>query len=403
MSPELYQGFTSAANAQRQLNQNRIDNVNSIMTTGLQQGPKINKDWMRVQLLPLARADPETAALFKKMVDDPSLPESGQELQNALVTRYGVLHPGEPMHFVPVRGDNGQITMQPAPQANLRANQPQGTPSAAPPAPNASAPGSGPPGVAPALAGQFPQHLPPAIGGFQPGLPEVSPQTEANWGNYAKQADDLAGPQALVAMRNQQALLSNMEKLAGNKVTGPWADAEVAINQSAQRLGLKATLEPGELANAESFRKYAERLVNEMAGRSDLNFAWQTAAGSNPSLDISRLGRAGIIHWLQGNADAQAAIQNAWNKFINTPGNQGQQYRFRDWLTLPAEQGGFDVANFDPRVFQFARLKGNEKREFLDAMTPSELKQFEVNDNRYRQRGLKPPVTVSAPTGSPPQ
>ena len=64
--------------------------------------------------------------------------------------------------------------------------------------------------------------------------------------------------------------------------------------------------------------------------------------GSNPNLDISKLGNQQIIHMLQGNEDAIQAKSRSWQDWQKAGNGPNTYAQFQDDFNH----------HFDPRVFQ---------------------------------------------------
>jgi hypothetical protein len=141
---------------------------------------------------------------------------------------------------------------------------------------------------------------------------------------------------------------------------------------------------PQQVAAGEQFEKIRSRIVSQMqeGDRGHTNAWLGNYEAGNPSLVMSRMGRGGVIHWLQGLNDAENLINRQWGEFdAKHPGYQGQFYR---WLQSPQ---GMNIGTFDQRVFQYQRMTPSERKEFRGAM-PSEVRSlFEQHYNDYNAKG----------------
>ncbi len=104
----------------------------------------------------------------------------------------------------------------------------------------------------------------------------------------------------------------------------------------------------------------------------------------NPSLVMSRMGRSGVIHWLQGLNDAENLIYRKWSELDADPRNRGMQGQFNRWLQSPR---GMDIGTFDQRVFQYQRMTPSERKEFRSAMPAKQRELFENHYHEYKAKG----------------
>ncbi len=185
-------------------------------------------------------------------------------------------------------------------------------------------------------------------------------------------------------------MLDNLHDLSNEAATGPGADWQVNWSKLMHNIGLPqyANLTPDEVKSSENFKKISERLVNQMAttGGHITNDFLHNAYGSNPSLEISRQGREGMISWLHGIADVQNLVGKNFQSWLNThPGGEGQFYKWASGQ-MP---GGMNVSNLDMRVFQFERMSQPEQDKFLASMkkTPGEYEKFMTHHQNYDRQG----------------
>lgn len=191
-------------------------------------------------------------------------------------------------------------------------------------------------------------------------------------------------------------LLDTMEELSDKAGTGPSTDLEKNFNALYLRFfpnsnGL--TFSKDEQKATEEFAKFGEQIAGQQASASHGTDAYlRNAYGANPNLHLSRLGRKGIIHVLQGNVDSDIALRKEWQRYRGgmVDGKQHADLEFRDWLAKFQEgydfkTGKVDRANrWDPRVFQFMRMGPDERKEFLTMVKDPEA--FEGRLHRAGQR-----------------
>lgn len=200
--------------------------------------------------------------------------------------------------------------------------------------------------------------LPPAPGmrtGVAPGFTEVAGATAGAVNRMHDMADN-----APIEIANYQ----NLGALSAEAATGPTANFEKRANELWQRLapGSKLTLTPKALADTEEFAKIAEQLAGQQAAGAHATDSFlKNAYGSNPNLELSKLGREGIIHMLMGNTDAAVFKREKWLDYKNgmVDGQRHDENEFRDWSHRFNKQ-------FDPRVFQFSRMNADERQHFLE-------------------------------------
>lgn len=191
-------------------------------------------------------------------------------------------------------------------------------------------------------------------------------------GSSAKAFQDIAD-QAVQA-RSQDAILANMQADAAQFTTGAGADKIKAFQNGIVRvMGPNAAaafgISPDRLAANESFDKLANQIANAQGAGSDARLAVNQAA--NPSSHTSPAGVDMILRQLRGNSDylkARAALA------AQHP-NQ-------------ADRAGFEAIvgdNLDPRVFQYSRLKPDQKGAYVKSLTdaPVFMKAYKwAEDNR---------------------
>jgi hypothetical protein len=176
--------------------------------------------------------------------------------------------------------------------------------------------------------------------------------------DLATQAEGVKSGTALMARADQVptnranfgTMLADAQKLDS---MGASTERQTYLNSLSQKwlgTGLLGNASPEQIAAAESFAKIGNMIAgSQMAALGASDARQQLAIGSNPHLDLSKLGNQQIIHMLQGNEDAIEAKARAW----------------KDWTsTHPAGSYG-DFQNdlnkrFDVRVFQQRYMDQNE-------------------------------------------
>jgi len=213
--------------------------------------------------------------------------------------------------------------------------------------------------------------------GVAPGFNELAtgPAGAAGISNMAAVANDAP---------NQKAMLDNLAALGNEAVSGPSSDFEKRANALALRLfGKGVTLTPEQLASSEEYGKISEQLAGQQATAAHATNAFLTNAyNTNPSLYLSKIGRQGITHMLQGNVDSIVAKNNAWNAYANgeTDGQIHSPAEFSTWNRQ------FN-ANFNPRVFQYAKMTPEERSKFRSTLPPSQQQQFYNQIQTYQNNG----------------
>jgi hypothetical protein len=204
---------------------------------------------------------------------------------------------------------------------------------------------------------------------------------------------------------NNRAILASLDELSKTAATSKTAIPEEVLSQVMERLGLHGTLSREDLASTEKFAKFAAQAQAQMAttgfggigGGHPTNDFLGNARTAMPNLELSRLGRSGIIHYMQGGLDAQAALPQAWGEWLAD--HPGQHFQFHTWLyakKMSDGSNGFDMGHFDPRVFIYNRLSdepdetGQSEQEKFVSMIKGRgaLTQFQANRKAYRDRGL---------------
>jgi hypothetical protein len=195
-----------------------------------------------------------------------------------------------------------------------------------------------------------------------------------------KRADQVPANKA-----NYANMLSDLDRI-GNMPPG--GEKQVAIETFLQKAtGYGFTMNQGQIAAANTFAKLANIAIGQqlaaIGAPSDSRQA--LFMGSNPNLDLSKLGNQQIIHMLQGNEDAIQAKARAWNDWRKS--GKGDD-------TYGDFQNDFNQ-HFDPRVFQqqYMPKDGDEIAALRKRMTgpdgkPTEEGKKFIADTQYaRSRG----------------
>lgn len=263
----------------------------------------------------------------------------------------------------PFIGSYGGGTGAPAPTTPPPAPAPTGRPAPAP------ATAATPPGVSTFGAGGR------GIAGPAPGFVPAAQETgkaSAAMGNALVSRGD----QAPINKANYANMLTDLQRI-GNMPAG--SEREVAINTFLQKAtGYGLTMSAEQIAGANSFAKLANIAIGQQLAAIGGTDARQALfMGSNPNMDLSKLGNTQIIHMLQGNEDAIQAKASAWQDWLKAGNGPDTYGRF---------QNDFNH-HFDPRVFQSQYMAPDEIQTLRKSMSPGEARAF-VDDVRYaREQG----------------
>jgi hypothetical protein len=244
-------------------------------------------------------------------------------------------------------------------------------------------------------------------GGQQPAIPGqvVTGQapgqaiTQEGAATAARQLEDTATTSPLYH--------SNLENLKQDSAVldnlgGPTIETERKLNALTQRVGgFGITMSPDQMRAADSFSKIA----NQISLQQSQSFAGTDAGRlmtvhANPTMEMSRYGREGVIDMLQGNQDAQDTTRNIWFQAKRNGAPSNSYYDFVQTLAnepLNARTG----AKFDPRVFQINRMDRDNQQKFLSQVGPAELPQFEANYKEAIARKWVKPLDTSGNTNAP--
>lgn len=172
-----------------------------------------------------------------------------------------------------------------------------------------------------------------------------------------------AGTQA----QTQQALLGNMLVDTKQFLPGPWAETWKNIRA---RLAPAFNVNDTALAGAENFDKAAAQLANAQGAGSDSRMSVNIAA--NPHGGMSAPGVDLAIRQLQGNAD-----------YIQARAKLAQQWPNADYNGFVAS-----ARQLDPRVFQYERMTGGQRSDYLDALSPKDARAFMAAHKWAEGKGL---------------
>jgi hypothetical protein len=214
--------------------------------------------------------------------------------------------------------------------------------------------------------------------GLAPGFTEVAtgPAGAGGISNMAAMANDAP---------NQKALLENLNSLSDEAISGPSSDFEKRANALAQRLfpGKGISLSTKQLASSEEYGKISEQLAGQQAVAAHSTNAFLTNAyNTNPNLYLSKVGRQGITHMLQGNLDSVVAKNNSWDAYANgeTDGQRHSPAEFATWNRQ------FN-ADFNPRAFQYARMTPEERSNFRSTIPANQQQKFFNTIQNYQSKG----------------
>jgi hypothetical protein len=249
-------------------------------------------------------------------------------------------------------------------------------------APGTAAPIPAPPPAGPPTAAT-PVPPPPTLGvSAPPGKVEAGQET-------GKQSATMGGSlisrgdQAPVQKANLQNMLTDLSKLDS---MGPGTDKEIFLNSVMQKLtGYGFSMNRDQIAAGNSFAKLANIAVGQqLAAIGGTDARQNLFMGSNPNLDLSKLGNQRIIQMLMGNEDAIQAKARAWTAWSQSRGDDTYR-QFQDDFNR----------HFDPRVFQsqymekggpeLAALRASLEREGTGAIEKFKADTKYARDNRWIQ------------------
>jgi hypothetical protein len=182
-------------------------------------------------------------------------------------------------------------------------------------------------------------------------------------------------PQRLAILSDMQSALNGPHPLN----TGPYADWAANWSALVNRLpdGL-ASLIPGmtkeQVAGQEGFVKMAEQLrqlQGQQISGALTNDKFASALASSPHLALSRLGNLGMVSILEGNEDAIAAKNSAWQDA------QSQGWQPKDFQTWQTQFNKTPAA--DPRIYWLERMSQGDRLKFVAGMDPAQKTRLRVN------------------------
>lgn len=270
---------------------------------------------------------------------------------------------GSPQQIYPSRAElAGRITGPPNPITGA----PRQMPLAAGTPPELSGinlgpgrPGGTAAGLPSAIVGPHAQTEAPGL--VETGLGPAVAAQKTNTGGQSATAFSNVSQEAQHA-QEQNALLSNMQNDLKNFTSGPGSHTSNDLEKVIQGWvpGLSNTYKT-KIAAQESFDKLSNQLVTTAEPGSDARQG--VLQGANPSSVQSPEGVDFIIRQLQGVNDYKTARAN----LAASPGVDRS-----DYPTWQSKTGGA----LDPRVFQFARLNGEQKRIYYAGLPPGERAAF---------------------------
>lgn len=180
---------------------------------------------------------------------------------------------------------------------------------------------------------------------------------------------------------NRKAVLNNMLGALNNFTPGPGSESVRTVAAFAQKFGIPFSDKVATpTAAQEEFSKFAKQLAIQQSGAlgAGTNEKLETSIGASPSVDLSKLGNQRIIHILQGNEDAIAAKNRAWQAYQAQNG--------------PQSYGKFSAQfnqEFDPRIWQMSYMSPAEKKELVSSIKdPAERQHFAAAKQLAIELGL---------------
>jgi hypothetical protein len=167
-------------------------------------------------------------------------------------------------------------------------------------------------------------------------------------------------------------------------IGGPTVPYEKKFAQLAQRFGLPSTLTPDQLTSVEEFDKTANAIaLRQGASLGGTDASRVLSVGSTPSSSMSRLGRQGVVSMLEGSQDF---IDHAREQWLEARAAGASASQHDQWMHSFGK-------NYDPRVFQFARMDRTAKQKFIDTLSPAEIPAFEQSFKNAAAHGWVEPLT----------
>jgi hypothetical protein len=240
------------------------------------------------------------------------------------------------------------------PATLLNPNKPQAAPAPAP-TPTPSPAGTG-------ISGPTPAQTATAAATVEQG--KLGPP------KFQQHADEDASAQSQQAILGT--MLSDLNKFQSGSGAGKTLDIKRALTSWAPSVARSFNIKPDEVAGQESFDKLASQLALQQQGgttdhRMDIN------AAANPHSSLSPEGADFIIRSLQGNSDyirAKASLAAKWPDKANYPAFQES------------------IKELDPRVFQMARMKDEQRQTYWKSLDTEAQKQIDAAGKKARELGV---------------
>ncbi len=201
---------------------------------------------------------------------------------------------------------------------------------------------------------------------------ELTAQRSAEQGvELQRQADQV--PTIRATLGNMQGLLRDFSTGPGAAWTREAVNAWNRVAPSAMQIRQEGT------AAQEEFVKLSAQLAQQQfqaLGGTGTNAQLESTMRTSPHEALSRMGNQSIIALLQGNADAIAAKNAAWQAWQaqNGPGTYGQF------------SASFN-RDFDPRVFQAMHMSSADRHRMVGEMSAQERERFNRHFRTAVERG----------------
>jgi len=217
--------------------------------------------------------------------------------------------------------------------------------------------------------------------GLAPGVAETATATAA--ANVGQQSEL---QRAATTVPNQKAVLSQMLDDVSKFSPGPGSDLALTFKSGLQtwlpQLAFSFGIDPNSIASQQSFNKLTNQLQlaqQSQLGGAGTDMSRMTVHGATPSGELSKQGIVDIVHMLQGNSDAIAALQKKWA--IMKSENPAA-----DWSSFVAD----NAKNFDPRAFQAMYMSPEQKADLRKRLTDQELPAFKATAALAKSLGYGP-------------
>lgn len=203
--------------------------------------------------------------------------------------------------------------------------------------------------------------------GLAPGVAEA-----ANVSGQQNAQMAMALQQRSSKVRENKAILGNMEGLLDKFEPGPQSGFWKGMGQLAAEYGLKVPGAPpkDKVQAQEEFGKLAFQLAQtqfQSLGGTGTDSKLDSTMHTSPSELLSKYGNKGIIALLKGNEDAVLAQSDAWQKWQDAGHGPDTYGKFlNQWNRI-----------YDPRVFQAAYMSPDSRQSMLKGMTQTEQAQFQ--------------------------